>query len=168
MTGFDAIAAPESKPLWRLMAVPILNRLQVVMTCGLTPQKLALTLCIGSSIGILPLLWGTSLICLLLAYLLKLNHVALQAVNIMLYPVHLALLVPFFKLGVWLFPWGPAIPPNMLSTLISSPGSSLHLLGWVVIKSLAAWLVTALPVALTAYGILMVVASKKSARTDGV
>lgn len=168
MTGFDAIAAPQSKPLWRLMAAPVLNRLRVVMGCGLTPQKLALTLCIGTSIGILPLLWGTSLLCLLLAHLFKLNHIALQSVNVMLWPVHLALLVPFFKLGTWLFPWGVPIPPDMLSTVMSNPGSSVHLLGWIVLKSLAAWLVTAPPTALLVYRILMVVASKKSAHTPGV
>jgi len=167
MTGFDAVVTQQSKPLWRLMAAPFFNRLQGVMTCGLTPQKLALTLCIGTSIGILPLLWGTSLLCFTLAYLFRLNHVVLQSVNIMLFPLHLALLVPFFKLGAWLFPWGPQIPQNMLTTLISNPGSSLHLLGWVVLKSLAAWLVTALPAALVAYGILMVVASGKRAQTPG-
>lgn len=168
MTGFDIVAAPQSKPLWRLMASPVLKRLQGVMTCGLTPQKLALTLCIGASIGILPLLWGTSLLCILLAHLLRLNHVALQSVNYLLYPLQLALLVPFLKLGAWLFPWGPPIPPDMLSTVMSSPGSSLHLLGWIVLKSLAAWLVTALPAALIAYGILMVVASKESVQAPGV
>ena len=73
MTVFDAVATQRSKPLWRLMAAPFFNRLQGVVTCGLTPQKLALTLCVGTAIGILPLLWGTSLLCLLLAHLLKLN-----------------------------------------------------------------------------------------------
>jgi len=168
MIGFDAIAAQQLTSLWRLIAAPVLNRLQAVMTCGLTPQKLALTLCIGIALGIMPLLWGTSLICLMLAHLFRLNHVALQTVNFMLYPVQLALLLPFFKLGAWLFPWGPPIPPNMLSTLISSPGSSLHLLGWIVLTSLAAWLVTALPAALLAYGILMVGISGNSAQTPGV
>ncbi|MDD2310096.1 MAG: DUF2062 domain-containing protein [Desulfuromonadaceae bacterium] len=167
MTEFDVVATPQSKPLWRLMASPVLNRLQGVMTCGLTPQKLALTLCVGTAIGILPLLWGTSLLCILLAHLLKLNQVALQSVNYLLYPLQLALLVPFFKLGAWLFPWGASIPPDMLSTVMNSPGSSLHLLGWILLNSLAAWLVTALPAALTAYGILMAVASKKRTHMPG-
>lgn len=166
-TGFDAAAAQPLKSLWRLIAAPVLKRLQAVMTCGLTSQKLALTLCVGTALGIMPLLWGTSLICLMLAHLFRLNHVALQSVNFMLYPVQLALLLPFFKLGAWLFPWGPPIPPNMFSTLINNPGSSLHLLGWIVLTSLAAWLVTALPAALLAYGILMVVASGNSVQTPG-
>lgn len=137
------------------------------MTCGLTPQKIALTLCIGTALGIMPLVWGTTLICFLLAYLFRLNHVALQSVNYLLYPVQLALLVPFFKLGAWLFPWGPPVPPSMLATMTRNPLSSLNILGWITLKSLAAWLVTVLPAALLAYGILRTAASRKIAQTSG-
>jgi uncharacterized protein (DUF2062 family) len=138
------------------------------MTCGLTPQKLALTLCFGTALGIMPLLWGTSLICILLAHVFRLNHVALQSVNYLLYPVQLALLAPFFKLGAWLFPWGPPLPPHMLATLIRNPDlTSLHILAWITLKSLAAWLVIVLPAALLAYGILRTAAPGKNVRTSG-
>lgn len=135
------------------------------MACGLTPQKLALTLCIGSALGTMPLLWGTSIICIVIAHTFKLNHVALQSVNYLLYPVQLALLVPFFKLGACLFPWGPPIPAHMFSTLLRNPGLfSLHILGWITLKSLAAWLLTALPASGLAYGILMAAASRRNAK----
>lgn len=125
------------------------------MACGLTPQKLALTLCIGTAIGVLPLLWGTTLICMLLAHIFKLNHVALQSVNYLLYPLQLVLLVPFFGLGTRLFPWGPPLPASMIATLVSGSGlSQLHLLGWLTLKALAAWSVTVLPLALLIYLIL--------------
>jgi len=124
------------------------------MTCGLTPRKLALTLCIGTALGIMPLLWGTTLICVLLAHIFKLNQVALQSVNYLLYPLQLALLAPFFKLGSSIFPWGPPLPSHIFATVISDPGSSLNILGWITIKSLAAWLVTVLPSSLLVYGIL--------------
>lgn len=137
------------------------------MTSGLTPQKLALTLCIGIALGIMPLLCGTSLICIMLAHLFSLNHVALQSVNYLLYPLQLALLVPFFKLGAWLFPWGPTVPLNIFTSLVRNPGlSSLNILSWIVLKSLAAWLITVLPLATLAYGILLTVTTKKALRTS--
>ena len=154
VTEFSDSAAEQLKNLWRRIAAPAVKRMQVVMTCGLTPQKLALTICIGTALGILPLVWGTTLICILLAHLFRLNHIALQSVNYLFYPVQLALLVPFFKLGTWLFPWGPPVPPSLLDTIIQHPGSSLNILGWITLKSLAAWMVTALPVSLLVYGIL--------------
>lgn len=149
--------------MWLRIAAPAVKRLQSVMTCGLTPQKLALTLCIGVVLGIMPLVWGTTLLCLLLGHVFRLNQLALQSINYLLYPVQLALLIPFFKLGAWLFPWGPQVPANMLSTLFHNPDlSSLNLIAWITLKSNAAWLVTALPAALFAYGILRVVAARRS------
>jgi uncharacterized protein (DUF2062 family) len=139
----------------RRIASPVTIRLQSVLTCGLTPQKLALTICLGVAIGVMPLLCGTTIICIGVAHLLRLNQVALQSVNYLLYPLQLALLVPFFKLGVRLFPWGPKIPANALSSLIKNPGlSSLNIIGWIMLKSLVAWMLIALPVALIVYGIL--------------
>ncbi len=135
------------------------------MTCGLTPEKLATTLCIGTALGVLPLIWGTTLICIMLAHLFRLNHVALQSVNYLLYPLQLALLIPFFKLGTWLFPWGPKIPQRVFSELIQNPGfSSLNMLGWITLKSLAAWLVTAVPLLLFTYGILRAIISKQNSQ----
>ncbi len=127
------------------------------MTCGLTPQKLALTLCFGTAIGVLPLLWGTTFICILLAHFFRLNQVALLSVNYLLYPIQLLLLIPFYKLGMWLFPWGPQVSSNMLSILAVSPNpTSLNILVWITFKSLAAWGVTVLPSALLTYGILRI------------
>lgn len=134
------------------------------MSCGLTPQKLALTLCIGFALGIMPLLWGTTLICIMLAHFFRLNHAALQAVNYLLYPLQLTLLVPFFKLGAWLYPGGPPVPQHMFSSLIRNPGlSSLNILGWITFKSLLAWLVTVFPAALLAYAITRVLFFRNSA-----
>jgi hypothetical protein len=152
--------------MWKRIASPVVKRLQGVMTCGLTPNKLVLICCIGTALGTMPLLWGTSLICILLAHIFRLNHVALQSVNYLLYPLQLALLAPFFKLGSSLFPWGPPLPAHIFSTLTRNPGlSSLNILVWITIKSLAAWLVTVLPAALLVYVILRAAASKKNAQT---
>ena len=146
------------KRMWHRVTKPFLQRIKTIMSCGLTPQKLALTLCIGIAFGVVPLVWGTSLICIILAHVFKLNHVALQSVNYLLWPVHLALLAPFFKLGAWLFPWGPAVPSNMLFSIIQNPGlSSLHIFGWMTLKAIVVWMLTVLPAALLAYWILRIV-----------
>jgi hypothetical protein len=156
--GFSSSASQRLKNLWKIIVYSVMQRLRVVLSSGLTPQKLALTLCIGTALGILPLVWGTSLICFTLAHRFKLNHVALQSVNYLLYPIQLALLVPFFKLGTWLFPYGPPMPPSLLATMAQHPGSSLSILVWITFKSLAAWLVTVLPLSFLAYWILRTVA----------
>jgi uncharacterized protein (DUF2062 family) len=160
-------AAQRLKNMWRVIASPVVKRLQAIMSCGLTPQKLALTLCLGIAFGIIPLVWGTSLICIIIAQVFRLNHVALQSVNYLLWPVHLALLMPFFKLGTWLFPWGPPLPGHLISTLLHTPGQfSLNVFGWLTLKALAAWLVTVIPAALLTYGMLRTTVFRESTQTS--
>ena len=153
---------PAIKRVVRRLAAPALSRFQALLVCGMTPRKLALTLCLGCAVGVLPLLWGTSLLCILLAHLLRLNQVALQSVNYLLYPLQLALLVPFYKLGAWLFPWSPPLPLQVFATLAAHPLDSWHLLGWITLQSLAAWVVTALPAALLLYGVMAALLSNHS------
>lgn len=154
--------------MWRWGISPVVKRVQAVMSCGLTPRKLALTLCIGTAFGIIPLVWGTSLICIIIAHVFRLNHVALQSVNYLLWPVHLLLLVPFFKLGSQLFTWGPPVPQHIFYTLTRRPGlSSLNILGWITLKAVAAWMMTVLPVALLAFWILRVTVLKEMPHTSG-
>ena len=145
-----------------------MKRLAPLFRAGLSPQKLALTVCIGIAFGTMPLVWGTSVICVVLAHLFRLNQLALQSVNYLLYPLQLALLLPFFRLGAWLFPGGPSVPQNMLSSLIRNPDlSSLNILLWIMLKSLAAWLVTVLPAALLIYGAVWAIILRNSRRTSG-
>ena len=160
MTESESTDYGRVRRIWQRISSPVVSRLRLVMSAGLTPQKLAQTLSIGCALGILPLLWGTTLVCLFVAHILKLNHVVLQTLNYLFYPLQLVLLIPFFKLGAWLFPWGPPLPSQLIATLMQSPLTSLHLLGWIIFKSLAAWLVTVVPVMILGYGILRLTACK--------
>ena len=70
---------------------------------GLTPEKLAFTVAVGFAIGILPVLGTTTFLCVVFAAAFRLNHVATQSANHMAYPLQLGLLIPFYRLGEWLF-----------------------------------------------------------------
>lgn len=166
--GFNVPDAQRLKNVWRLIASSVVKRVQAVMSCGLTPRKLALTLCVGIAIGIIPLVWGTSLICIIIAHVFRLNHVALQSVNYLLWPVHLSLLILFFKLGARLFSWGPPVPQHILSTMARDPGmSSLNIIGWITFKAVAAWMVTVIPAAMLAYWILRATVFKEISQASG-
>jgi len=166
MNGSSAPMIQQAKQAWLRVSSPAMKRLQGVMTSGITPQKLALTLCIGVVVGVMPLVWGTTLICLLLGHVFRLNQVALQSLNYLLYPAQLALLIPFYKLGAWLFPWGAHVPPDILFSLFHTPDwSSVQLIAWITFTSIAAWTVTALPLALLVYGLIRAAARIKHNRS---
>lgn len=93
----------------------------------------------------LPVVWGTTLLCLATAFLLRLNPAAMQLANISVFPLQIALFVPYFKLGALLFgtastsarvvldwPWCREHPREALEQLLSANGAAL-----------AAWALTA-------------------------
>ena len=70
---------------------------------GVTPEKMALSLSLGVVLGVFPALGWTTALCAVAALALGLNLAAIQIVNYFIYPLQLALLLPFFRLGEKLF-----------------------------------------------------------------
>ncbi len=66
--------------------------------CDLSPENVALLLTVGLVLGILPT-YGLPTILCVLASLVRVNFPALQLVNQLSWPLQVALLVPFAKLG---------------------------------------------------------------------
>jgi uncharacterized protein (DUF2062 family) len=70
---------------------------------GATPEKLALSIALGAVFGLLPAIGCNTTLCALIALVWRLNLPAIQLVNYFLYPLQIALLIPFFRLGEKLF-----------------------------------------------------------------
>src|SRR5277367_3848606 len=70
---------------------------------GVTPEKMALSLALGVTLGIFPALGWTTALCAIAALVLRLNLPAIQIVNYFMYPAQIALLIPFFRLGERIF-----------------------------------------------------------------
>ena len=70
---------------------------------GITPERLALCIGLGIALGLVPALGTTTLLCTVAAFLFRLNLPAIQLVNYFVYPLRLALLIPFIRAGEWLF-----------------------------------------------------------------
>lgn len=83
----------------RQLIAPILQLLRQ----GITPEKIALSIAFGAVLGSMPFIGVTTTLCFVIAYLLRLNPVAIQLVNYLMYPVQLVLLIPFIRAGEKLF-----------------------------------------------------------------
>lgn len=87
------------------MAISVLKNLKSkiigFLKQGITPQKLAVAFSLGICIGIIPLLGSTSLLCMLVAFLFRLNMATIQTVNYLTYPLQLILYIPFLKAGAY-------------------------------------------------------------------
>jgi hypothetical protein len=160
----DIIVQPSGGRLKRAAAL----RLKAVLAAGLTPRKLLLTLCIGGALGLLPIVWGTTILCVVVAYVFRLNQVALQSVNYLFYPLQLVLIIPYCRLGARLFPGGPPFPPGILTYVLHGHGAGMiQLFAWATLKAVGAWLLTAPPLAFVLYLLFsMVIGGKRSSTSE--
>jgi uncharacterized protein (DUF2062 family) len=92
-------ALPPRKWWQRRIVDPVVAQL----TQGLTPQKIALTIAIGSSIAMFPILGTTALLCLIVGVFMKLNQPIMQAINLACAPIHFPFIFYSFKWGEQLF-----------------------------------------------------------------
>jgi uncharacterized protein (DUF2062 family) len=84
---------------YRKLIRPIVDLLKQ----GVTPEKMALSLALGVALGVFPALGWTTVLCAAAALIFRLNLVAIQIVNYFMYPLQIALIIPFFRMGETLF-----------------------------------------------------------------
>jgi uncharacterized protein (DUF2062 family) len=137
---------------YRRLVRPVLDLLRQ----GVTPEKIALSLTLGAALGVFPVLGSTTALCALAALVLRLNLPAIQIVNYFVYPLQIALLIPFFRLGERLFR-APHLPLS-----VSQIYAMIHANMWSAIRSLwtttwhaiVVWCVVAPVFVAIGYGIL--------------
>jgi len=110
---------------------------------GMSPRRLALTLALGLAVGCIPVIGVPTLLCAALALVLRLNQPAIQVANYAAMPLQLLLIVPFMRLGKWMFAMSPAylrFTEWMRHTLVVGPAvkagglASQALLGWMLVS----------------------------------
>jgi len=139
---------PAQPTCWqRRVASPLLAQLRQ----GVTPEKLALTIAFGLVLGCFPILGSATLLCGLAAVVFRLNQPAIQLVNYAAYPLQLALLIPYYRAGEWLFqtPPVPLSIPLLSERFTADFGQFMHDYGRLALQGIAVWCLLA-PVAAAA------------------
>jgi len=126
----------------RRVIQPLIDLLRV----GTTPRRLAWSLAVGAAIGVNPLLGSTTLICLAAAFLFRLNLVASQIANHLMYPFELLLFFFFIRMGDHLFHTGhmPMRHREIFAAASRHPWDTTRLLWSWEWHALVVWLLCAL------------------------
>jgi uncharacterized protein (DUF2062 family) len=66
---------------------------------GITARDLALASAVSLAIAVNPFIGTTTLLCLLAGKVFRLNHVVMQTINYFSYPLQIALIIPWIRLG---------------------------------------------------------------------
>jgi uncharacterized protein (DUF2062 family) len=109
---------------------------------GMSPEKIALTIALGVVLGVTPVLGSTTILCTGAALLLRLNLPAIQLVNGVTYPLQFVMLIPFYRLGAWMFRADAStVSLQRVAALIRvGVWHTIQTLWVVTIHALAAWL----------------------------
>lgn len=125
----------------RKIARPILELLRQ----GVTPEKMALSLALGVAFGVFPALGTTTALCALVAFIWRLNLPAIQIANYFVYPIQLALIIPFFRAGEILFgaPHLPLSASQVVAMVRANLWGSICFLWTTTWHAMVAWCLAA-------------------------
>lgn len=142
------------RPRWSRRLVDPLRR---QLTQGVSPDRLAFTLGIGTACSLFPFLGFTSLLNLAVGITLRLNQPVLQGLNQLLGPLQILLILVYVRAGEWV--WraqedGFTVGEMIRSFRDASLGEFLQRFGWAGVHALTAWALTAPFLALGLAGVL--------------
>ncbi len=124
----------------------VIDPIAAQLTQGITPEKIALTMAVGSALALFPIFGTTTLLCLLAGIVLKLNQAIIQLVNVLCATIHFPLIVCLFRLGHLMFgvPYthiGLGMMHHMLDTFWEDPAKFFERFGVDALHAIAAWAV---------------------------
>jgi uncharacterized protein (DUF2062 family) len=123
---------------------------------GISHEKMALSIAMGITIGIFPVLGATTVLSAIAAFMLRLNLPAIQLVNFAVYPLQLLFLVPFLKAGSWLFgdQRFSRLGKEIIDLIQNDVWGSLGVLWNLTIYAVVVWLIMSPLVIIILYKIL--------------
>ena len=127
-----------------------------LLTQGITPDKIALSVAVGIVLGIFPVLGSTTILCAAAALIFQLNLPAIQVVNYLIYPLQLFLLVPFIRMGEKLFRIAPLqlSLTQILAMVRAGLPHAISTLWLAEVHAMSAWLLIGSPAIFLIYFLL--------------
>ena len=147
----------NSSRLKRFWQERVVALIAAQFTQGFTPQKIALTITLGVTLGIFPIFGATTTLCALVGLWLRLNHPVIQLVNYLASPLQLAMIFVFVRIGEWLTR-APRVSfsiPELFRKFHESPANFFREFGMTGLHGIIAWLLIAPFLAALIYFLLL-------------
>lgn len=143
MTQHPAPAqAPRKRKFWQRWIVdPVARQL----TQGVTPQKVSLSIAVGSALALFPILGTTTTLCIIAGVALGLNQPIIQGVNALCTFIYFPLIYAFVRLGDFLSRSARSDLdiPVMIALFSRHPRDFFHQFGVTALHAMLGWAVVA-------------------------
>jgi uncharacterized protein (DUF2062 family) len=123
----------------------ILEPLLSFLRQGISPDRLALCVAIGVVVGNIPILGVSTILCVGIALVFRLNLAAMQIVQAAMAPTQLLLIIPFVRLGEWILriPPEPVSIRQAMALLAQGAGHAIIVLQNAILHAGLAWILVA-------------------------
>lgn len=125
----------------RLIRKKLIEPISLQLRQGANPDKLAWSVSLGVALGLFPIMGTTTALCAAAGAAFRLNHVAMQTVNYVVYGAHLALIPIFIRIGEKISGSSPMVIDLALmkAQFLSSPWSFFQNFGMAAWHGVLAW-----------------------------
>ena len=116
------------------------------MRVGVSPERLAATIGVGAACALFPLLGATTALTLVAGLALRMNQIVLHAINQLLGPVQLVMILLYLRAGEWI--WHVRGERFSVADMIRDFHRTgmldfLRTFGWAGVHAVTAWAVSA-------------------------
>jgi uncharacterized protein (DUF2062 family) len=144
------------------------QRLRDQISKELSVSKLAMAVSWGCFLGVIPIFCGANIaLSVLVCWRFKLNHLLVQLISNLIYPLQIILFVPFIQLGGWFFSGKEFMMSGkmILDHFKTNAWEGICMLGHWNLYGLLAWLLVCSPFCLGLYFITNQLFSRKRQNT---
>jgi uncharacterized protein (DUF2062 family) len=137
---------------------------------GVSAEKLALAVSVGILLAIIPVFGVSTLLCIGIIAVLRLNPAVLLLANQLAYPLQFVLYFPFIRVGAWLFN-APSLTLSLTQIFQLFEKGILHAiqqLWWVTLYGVAVWIIISIPLALILYTFFKFLFLRIESKVNGV
>jgi uncharacterized protein (DUF2062 family) len=131
----------------------LFHPIQMAVLQGVSHHEIALTIALGAVVGVIPLFGVSTALLILIAIMLRLNVVLIQAINYAVYPLQFILYIPFIKAGNFLYS-SPITPESFHEFITMAKASwvqAIQYFGLATIWAIIAWFMLGIPVGVILY-----------------
>ncbi|MBC5991534.1 DUF2062 domain-containing protein [Pontibacter cellulosilyticus] len=135
--------------LKRRIIQPVANLLKQ----GMTPHKLAVTVAMGTVVGVVPAIGITTVMGTALAARFRLNIAATVLISYLMQPLQIILIIPFARLGIFIFGLQELrFSLNEITAMFKEDWlNALNLIWKANLAAVASWALLAVPVGFVLY-----------------
>jgi uncharacterized protein (DUF2062 family) len=121
----------------------VANPIRAQLSQGCAPEKIALAIAVGTTLGVFPVIGLSTALCTVVAFWFRLNQPVIQLVNYALYPLQIALLIGFVRFGEHLFGAAPIAlsPSELMGQFRASPMGFAREFAMTLVHGITGWLI---------------------------